>query len=435
MQLRFLQSLIIAVLILAVGCTTSPPTATPVTPTATSPPPTRTPIPPTATAVPPAPVAALHFVDSGQRLGNGRSWDVALGDLDGDGDLDAFVANGQRGEDESAVWFNDGRGTFTAGEQPLGYGMGVNLGDLDGDDDLDAFIVSWDEPGKVWLNDGDGAFKDTGQRLGDIGGWDVALGDLDGDGDLDALVAMDKANTVWLNDGDGTFTDAGQRLGEAYSAAAGLGDLDGDGDLDALTVGWSEPGKVWLNDGTGAFTDSGQALVSSHIHIHGMTLGDMDGDGDLDAFMAGASNQIWLNTGGLQDGTPGVFQESEQRLKGLAGDTVALGDLDGDGDLDIYLAVGDWTGSDDKVWLNDGGVQEGMAGQFTDSGLGLSADFSSGIGLGDLDGDGDLDAFVVHGQLGKDSGGEIPNEVWLNGIIPAPTSDGGEIDEVTASSQ
>jgi uncharacterized protein (TIGR02145 family) len=394
---------------------------------------TATPEP--GTAVTSETAAALSFVDSGQRLGNGRSWDVSLGDLDGDGDLDAFVANGQRGEKESTVWFNDGRGTFTAGKQPLGYGMGVSLGDLDGDGDLDAFIVSWDEPGKVWLNDGDGTFRDTGQSLGDAGGWDVALGDLDGDGDLDALVARDRANTVWLNDGTGIFADTDQRLGETYSAAAGLGDLDGDGDLDALTVGWDEPGKVWLNDGTGAFTDSGQALTPRHIHIHGMTLGDVDSDGDLDAFMAGAPNQIWFNDGGVQGGTSGVFHQSEQRLDSLAGDTVALGDLDGDGDLDIYLAVGDRTGSDDKVWLNDGGAQGGTPGQLTDSSLSLSTDFSSGIGLGDLDGDGDLDAFVAHGELGEASGGEIPNEVWLNGIIPAPTSDDGEIGEIAFVSE
>jgi len=163
-------------------------------------------------------------------------------------------------------------------------------------------------------------------------------------------------------------------------------------------------------------TDSEQTLTPGYEHIHGMTLGDVDGDGALDAFMAGAPNQIWLNDGA------GAFGEDMQSLPGLAGDSVAFGDLDGDGDLDAYLAVGDWTGSHDKVWLNDGGVQGGTPGRFTDSGLPLSAEFSSGIGLGDLDGDGDLDAFVVHGELGRDGGGGIPNEVWLNETI-APTSE------------
>jgi hypothetical protein len=270
--------------------------------------------------------------------------------------------------------------------------------------------VSWDEASQVWLNDGDGRFVNSGQNLGSAGGWDVGLGDLDGDGDLDAFVANARADTVWLNDGDGIFGDTGQRLGTTYTAAVGLGDLDGDGDLDALTVGWGEPGRVWSNDGTGVFSDSGQTLTPSHIHIHGMALGDVDGDGDLDAFMAGDPNQIWLNDGGAQGGTLGTFSDSGQSLHSQAGDTIAFGDLDGDDDIDIFLAVGDWSGSDDKVWLNDGD------GHFADSDLPLSPAFSSGVGLGDLDGDGDLDAFVVHGELGQNSGGGIPNEVWLNEI-------------------
>lgn len=149
-----------------------------------------------------------------------------------------------------------------------------------------------------------------------------------------------------------------------------------------------------------SLVDSGQRLGAARSWD--VSLGDLDGDGDLDAFMAGSPNQVWLND------SAGTFTDSGQELSSRAGDSVALGDLDGDGDIDAFLAVSDWSGSDDKVWLNEGG------GCFTDSGLPLSADFSSGIGLGDLDGDGDLDAFVVHGELGRDSGGGIPNEVWLN---------------------
>jgi len=104
----------------------------------------------------------------------------------------------------------------------------------------------------------------------------------------------------------------------------------------------------------------------------------------------------------------GSFTDSEQSLTRAPCDTIALGDLDEDGDLDAYLAVGSSGSAPDEIWLNDG------QGRFIDSGLSLSRGFSSGIGLGDLDGDGDIDAFVVHGQLGQESGGGMPNEVWLN---------------------
>ena len=172
---------------------------------------------------------------------------------------------------------------------------------------------------------------------------------------------------------------------------------------------WTFSSRVGTNPArSGTFTGSDQTLTPSHTHVHGMAIGDVDGDGDLDAFMGhpGTRQPVWLN-----DGT-GVYSDSEQRLASLAGSDVALGDVDGDGDLDAFMAVGDWTGSGDRLWLNDG------QGFFIDSGLPLSAAFSAAVELGDLDGDGDLDAFVVHGELGQESGGGIPNEVWLNASSP-----------------
>jgi len=140
------------------------------------------------------------FTDSGQSLGSSWSVGVALGDVDGDGDLDAFVANyiGQANK----VWLNNGSGTFTDSGQSLGSSdsFGVALGDVDGDGDLDAFVANYNQPNKVWLNNGSGTFTDSGQSLGSSYSWAVALGDVDGDGDLDAFVANDsQANKVYDN--------------------------------------------------------------------------------------------------------------------------------------------------------------------------------------------------------------------------------------------
>ena len=107
-----------------------------------SPQPERFPLPTTQPAD-----GGCGFVDSGQRLGVGRSWDVSLGDLDGDGDLDAFVANSAKGEIGSQAWLNDGSGIFFSHGPELPFGTGLELGDLDGDGDLDVFIVGWEEPG------------------------------------------------------------------------------------------------------------------------------------------------------------------------------------------------------------------------------------------------------------------------------------------------
>ncbi len=141
------------------------------------------------------------FVDSGQSLDASSSSFVSLGDLDGDGDLDAFVVN-LSGEG-NRVWLNDGTGHFTNGGQSLGSSdsASVSLGDLDGDGDLDAFVANFSGGGnRVWLNDGTGHFSDSGQSLGSSDSACVSLGDLDGDGDLDAFIANFKQdNTVWLN--------------------------------------------------------------------------------------------------------------------------------------------------------------------------------------------------------------------------------------------
>ena len=77
----------------------------------------------------------------------------------------------------------------------------ISLGDVDGDGDLDAFVVNGgSQANKVWLNNGSGSFSDSGQSLGTLISTEVALGDVDGDGDLDAFVANVGANKVWLNE-------------------------------------------------------------------------------------------------------------------------------------------------------------------------------------------------------------------------------------------
>ena len=116
---------------------------------------------------------------------------------------------------------------------------GVALGDMDGDTDLDAFVLGWNQTNRVWLNDGGaqggtpGEFTKSGQALGSSLSIGAALGDVDGDTDLDAFVAnWSQANVVWLNDGSGTFSNSGQSLGSSASYGVALADVDGDGDRD-----------------------------------------------------------------------------------------------------------------------------------------------------------------------------------------------------------
>jgi hypothetical protein len=373
------------------------------------------------------------FTDSGQELGTTKSTSIALADFDQDGDLDLFVTNGGPGEDgdedgaqPNEVWLNDGDGGFVDSGQRLGNwnSSAVALGDLDGDGDVDAFVtnenlnvLSEGEPNLVWLNDGAGHFT-AGQAISDRDSMDVALGDLDGDGDLDAFVTnagiyYHSENEVWLNNGDATFTE-GENLGYSFSFRVALADLDNDGDLDAFVANTricinqgclgSTPNQVYLNDGTGSF-----ALNQSpgELDSKDVALGDLDGDGDVDAFVtngnfeaeSGAPNEVWLN-----DGT-GTFSKTSQGLGNFMSLGVALGDLDGDGDLDAFVA----NYPDDvihelqnELWLNNG-----MA-NFTDGGP-LGEENSFAVALADVDADSDLDAVVAN--IG-------PNTVWLNHVDP-----------------
>ncbi len=136
---------------------------------------------------------------------------------------------------------------------------GVALGDLDNDNDLDAFVANvlfetaLSNTNKVWLNNGSGQFTDSGQSLGSMDSYAVALGDLDGDKDLDAFVANDGENTVWVNDGQGNFSDSGQKLGANNSHTVLLADVNQDGRLDAYVANYGQANVLWLNDGTGQF--------------------------------------------------------------------------------------------------------------------------------------------------------------------------------------
>jgi len=344
----------------------------------------------------------ILFKKSSQELGLRETFQAALGDIDGDGDLDAVFANPMG--NNAGAWMNDGQGFFVdTGQRLTQYGHGVALADFDRDGDLDVFIVchQFITPSKIYLNDGSGLFQDSGQDLGDqnISANEVNLLDLNSDGYLDVHVmyyAPDGlADKVYLNDGHVNFRDSGLALEEEPIA---WGDLDRDGDVDYFG---KRPGTgyiVQLNDGSEHFT-TGWQMDDGQTTVGGITLADFDTDGDLDALVANGFRQTGSYPTRLfwNDGI-GQFADSGQILNESMGAELAVGDLDNDGDLDVFVANMD---RPNEVWLYENGV-------FFDSGLrlGENADMSGKATLGDLDGDGDLDVIV-----GRFRGGA---EIWFN---------------------
>jgi hypothetical protein len=328
---------------------------------------------------------------------------VILGDVDGDGDLDAFVGN----VGQTRLYLNHGSGVFTdvtATNLPtlLDFTTAVALGDVDGDGDLDAFVGNaYVQQNRLYLNDGTGVFTDvtvTNLPALSDGTYALALADMDGDGDLDAFVGNQyQQNRLYLNGGAGVFTDVTATnlpVLPDWTNAVVLGDVDGDGDLDAF-VGNSglDPNlvgqnRLYLNGGTGIFTDvTATNLLALPGYTTAVALGDVDGDGDLDALVGntfGQQNRLYLNL-------PGIFTDvTATNLPALLDDTtaVALGDVEGDGDLDAF--VGNFA-RQNHLYLNGG------TGVFTDvtaTNLPTLSDNTRGVALGDVDGDGDLDAFV-----------------------------------------
>lgn len=416
MKAGFHWSVIFILLALLAACTGQTPAQSPPKEglPASAPDPTQTPVPPETPAPTESPQPAVppilpfDLVNSNQPFTASETFMVGLGDLDGDGDLDAVLANPMNNPAE--VWLNDGTGVFVdSGQRLTTYGHGVVLADFDQDGDLDAFIVchQFTNPSRLYLNDGSGSFTQSANDFGDglMSASDLNLVDLNADGAPDVHVVyydpQGMADKVYLNDGAGAFSDSGLALMEETIV---WGDLDGDGDDDLFGKRWEQGYVVYLNDG-GQLTES-WTMDDPQATLGGIALADLDADGDLDAVIVNGFRATGSYPGRVffNDGS-GNFSDSGQQINPTLGADLSAGDLDLDGDLDVVVTNMDLP---NEVWLNDG------SGIFQDSGLrlGVDADASGRPALGDLDGDGDLDLVV-----GRFSGGA---QIWLNTLnLPA----------------
>ncbi len=319
---------------------------------------------------------------------------ILQADYDNDGWLDILVTRGGwmlgDGRMRMSLLRNNGDNTFddvtlAAGlAQPAFPSQSAAWADYDGDGDLDLFSCnesvpfSWTGdiepngtyfPSQLFDNRGDGTFLDvadaagvTNRRYCKGSVW----GDYDNDGDPDLYVSnFEQENRLYRNNGDGTFTDVAPELGVAEpidSFATWFWDYDNDGWLDLFVAGFGDDigdvassylgipndgatPRLYRNEG-GAFVDITEEVGLDRVYLTmGANFGDLDGDGFPDLFLGTGfisydslgPNVAYRNDFGMafQDVTfSGGFGHLQK------GHGVAFGDLDRDGDEDIFVQMG-----------------------------------------------------------------------------------------------
>jgi hypothetical protein len=285
---------------------------------------------------------------------------VAWSDFNNDGWLD-LVQIGRRtnATGAGAIWRNTGTNTFVIHPSPI---PGPQDGeaawaDIDRDGDMDLLITG--EPGPIYqcavFRNTGGTFADLNLGLPGVQESAVAWGDYDNDGLPDFLVlgntnAATKVNLsrLYRNLGNGTFTNSGLSLPPLHSGALAWGDYDNDGWLDFVISGDAATNfgfttRIYHNNRDGTFTDI-QAPAGPHYR-GAAAWGDMDNDGWLDLVMTGSTTnslrgEIYLNSGGT------FANKMNAELPRAEDGSLALGDIDNDGRLDVLM-----TGHDSSTHL------------------------------------------------------------------------------------
>ena len=376
-----------------------------------------------------------NIFSSDQDLLSGvRRGRVSWGDYDGDGDLDLVLTGIGDSGPVTTIYRNDGGTMADSGNTLPGVQDPVaEWGDYDGDGDLDLLLAGYtgsERITRVYRNDGGGFIWDESIVLPGVSYGAGAWGDYDNDGDLDLVLTgytgHDTITRLYRND-DGLFVDAVVGLPGVNVSSVEWGDYDEDGDLDLVLTGWSGAGvmsRIYRND-DGVFTDIGAGLLE--LDSTTVAWGDYDNDGDLDLLLAGWSDALGgISATRLYENSGGTFVDSGVSLPGIHKGTVAWGDYDNDGDLDILLA------GMAEVGVGEAYIYRNTGSGFEDTWAALPGVMGASSAWGDYDNDGDLDILVT-GNIGSGSIGRIYRND-LNAPNTRPTSPAGLDAQATGSS-
>ncbi|GJM15083.1 MAG: hypothetical protein DHS20C13_04100 [Thermodesulfobacteriota bacterium] len=308
-------------------------------------------------------------------------------------------------------------------------GSGVAAGDIDNDGLADIYFSSLDGPNVLYKNLGGWKFKDVTSEAGA----DIALAqqfstgatfaDVDGDYDQDLIVGgLGNGVKLFLNEGNGKFKNITGSAGlnnEYGTHSVALADIDGDGDLDLYTANYrAETIKDQATELTLEMVD-GKLSIPDELKDRIVIV-----DGKLKEY--GEPDFLYINDGNGNftplSWTDGTFvDEDGKNLSGPPLDwglSAILQDMDKDGDPDIYVCNDFW--SPERVWINDG---SGKFRAIDKVALRNTSATSMGVDVSDIDRDGDYDFFVVD-MLSRD---HRLRKMQMGTMKPTPASI-GEID-------
>jgi hypothetical protein len=347
---------------------------------------------------------------------------VTVADFNNDGKADLVVVNAgpsstSTSQSSLSVLLGNGNGSFQPavttnivhGGLGQGNALSIATGDFNGDGKLDVALNTSGDPAgpavEVLLGNGDGSFQPSGRFLG-VGGipLSVAAGDFDHNGALDLVTANSNGTvSVLLGNGDGTFRPRTDLAVGGTPVTVAVGDFNGDGRLDVVAAQQlTDTVSVLLGNGNGTFA-APQVFRASGQNFtpQSMALGDVNGDGNLDLVIKSVSvlDSDAFQVGVLLGRGDGTFQAP---LLGAAqpdgsGD-LALGDFNNDGRMDV--AVADQLGASTGNLSVFAGNGDGTFQSLIRLDLLTGGNDPLGVAAADLNGDGLVDLVATNASSG-----------------------------------